>query len=450
MTSLRHRSFALLLGFALAQAPAPAAANPNCSLLYQFTLKGIAAINKDRSHQTATVRVSGKPYSELKLTYDDKLGSGYYGSVYTVKELDPLPDAVARWDGPVVVKVPNKFGPLTRSSRIAEEEARREVVSLEALQDKLPAIEASEKFPKDPSWTRGTLPVVPILDSADTEFGKFLFKPVVRGKSLMKLQEERKILSPEMLRSLDEIYGLTRAISETTPYVKLKADEVAAHANFHLDINANNLVWVEDVRLLRQLGLKRPSFVMYEMTPLRSRTSQFQDLTKEKLMTELGVAPKDVVSFASTTTKVERGTAWVKRYGSFYLNKDKIPRYAEPGPNPPTRVDPAKIFFMQDACENLSQDGKYTVLENAKNFRNGSLKAESLPPIEVWMDEQGRIWSLDHRRLAAIRLAGNVDQVAVKWAPRELVEHDGFKFATTSEGKSIKVDLGDDRALVVH
>ncbi len=101
------------------------------------------------------------------------------------------------------------------------------------------------------------------------------------------------------------------------------------------------------------------------------------------------------------------------------------------------------IRFSQVNCRNMSQDKKYTVVGNAHAIREGKLDVKKLPTIKVWRDTQGRVWTLDHRRLAAMRLSGVIDKVEVEFVTEELVKAQGFKFGTLNEGKSIFVHLDD-------
>jgi hypothetical protein len=101
------------------------------------------------------------------------------------------------------------------------------------------------------------------------------------------------------------------------------------------------------------------------------------------------------------------------------------------------------IRFSQIRCRNSSQDGKYSVLGNAKSIQEGKLKVTDLPTIRVWRDTEGRIWTLDHRRLAAIRLSGMIDKITVEFVDEALVKAQKFKFDTLNEGKSMFVWLDD-------
>jgi hypothetical protein len=99
------------------------------------------------------------------------------------------------------------------------------------------------------------------------------------------------------------------------------------------------------------------------------------------------------------------------------------------------------IRFSQVNCRNMSQDKKYTVVGNAQAIKEGKLDISMLPTIKVWRDTEGRVWTLDHRRLAAMRLSGVIDNVEVDFVSEHVVKAQGFKFGTHNDGKSIFVHL---------
>uniref|UniRef100_UPI003F6582FC RHS repeat-associated core domain-containing protein n=1 Tax=Pectobacterium aquaticum TaxID=2204145 RepID=UPI003F6582FC len=119
-------------------------------------------------------------------------------------------------------------------------------------------------------------------------------------------------------------------------------------------------------------------------------------------------------------------------------------------PNPNSWVDPLglagcslnpkDIHFMQSSIKN--QTGAHTVLDNAKALSNGSLKPSDLPAIKVWKDPSGKIWTLDHRRLAAFKIAG-LNEVPVQWATPKEIAGQMWKMTTKTNGESIILKLGD-------
>ncbi len=66
-------------------------------------------------------------------------------------------------------------------------------------------------------------------------------------------------------------------------------------------------------------------------------------------------------------------------------------------------VNPKDVNFMQSSIKN--QTGEHTVLGNAVALKSGALKATDLPEIRIWQDADGKLWTLDHRKLAAFRIA---------------------------------------------
>ncbi|EOL8947337.1 ParB/Srx family N-terminal domain-containing protein [Cronobacter dublinensis] len=71
------------------------------------------------------------------------------------------------------------------------------------------------------------------------------------------------------------------------------------------------------------------------------------------------------------------------------------------------------------------------------------MKASDLPPIRIWKDDFGKIWTLDHRRLAAFKLAG-LDEVPFKWASPSEVSKQMWKMSTKTDGKSIILKLSNE------
>lgn len=91
---------------------------------------------------------------------------------------------------------------------------------------------------------------------------------------------------------------------------------------------------------------------------------------------------------------------------------------------------------MQSSISPTHKSGQ-TVLGNAEALKAGTITPEAMgAPIRVWRDEAGNIWTLDHRRLAAYRLADQ-RSVPVQWASHETVQREAWKFTTEVEGRSI-------------
>jgi RHS repeat-associated protein len=110
-------------------------------------------------------------------------------------------------------------------------------------------------------------------------------------------------------------------------------------------------------------------------------------------------------------------------------------------------INPQNINFMQNSIKN--QTGSYTVLGNAEALKNGTLKASDLPEIRIWKDSEGKLWTLDHRRLAAFRIAG-LDSVPFRWATDEEIANQMWKMTTKTNGRSIKLKLGNGESIVIE
>ena len=100
--------------------------------------------------------------------------------------------------------------------------------------------------------------------------------------------------------------------------------------------------------------------------------------------------------------------------------------------------DPAEIHFMQSFIKNTT--GEFTVLGNSRALRSGELSPEMLR-FRVWQDTDGKIWTLDHRRLAVFRLSG-LEEAPIQWAnpSREM-----WKISTENGGESIWLKFDDGR-----
>lgn len=99
----------------------------------------------------------------------------------------------------------------------------------------------------------------------------------------------------------------------------------------------------------------------------------------------------------------------------------------------------SEIHFMQRSVRYASrkENGGYSVVENAQMLRQGLLVPEDIPTIFVWRDESGKVWTLNHRRLSAFVLAGNIIEIPVQWTNRKDVLSGHLdKFYPVSDGKT--------------
>ena len=110
-------------------------------------------------------------------------------------------------------------------------------------------------------------------------------------------------------------------------------------------------------------------------------------------------------------------------------------------------VNPKDVNFMQSSIKN--QTGENTVLGNAEALKSGTLKATDLPEIRIWQDADGKLWTLDHRRLAAFRIA-ELDSVPFRWATNEEVANQMWKITTETNGTSIKLKLGNGQSMTIQ
>lgn len=134
-------------------------------------------------------------------------------------------------------------------------------------------------------------------------------------------------------------------------------------------------------------------------------------------------------------------------YSSAYTYQENVFRsaFASEGAGE-AKLSTKDINFMQSSIKNTT--GEYTVLGNADALKSGTLKPSDLPAIKVWKDAQGKIWTLDHRRLAAFKLGG-VEEIPIEWASKSLVESQMWKMTTKTGGTSIKLKLGNGESIIV-
>jgi hypothetical protein len=108
-------------------------------------------------------------------------------------------------------------------------------------------------------------------------------------------------------------------------------------------------------------------------------------------------------------------------------------------------LNPKDIHFMQSSIKNAT--GDFTVLGNAEALRAGVLNPEVLR-INVWKDASGKIWTLDHRRLAAFRLSG-LNEVPINWVSPSQAQSQMWKMTTTNGGSAIRLKLGNGQSINV-
>jgi hypothetical protein len=89
-------------------------------------------------------------------------------------------------------------------------------------------------------------------------------------------------------------------------------------------------------------------------------------------------------------------------------------------------IDPQAVGFSQASIGATFKDGG-TIEEMASRLRDGTIDPHQVPPIRLF-ERDGRLYSLDNRRLWAFRTAG----VAVPYraATDEEVRQERWKFTT--------------------
>jgi filamentous hemagglutinin len=101
-----------------------------------------------------------------------------------------------------------------------------------------------------------------------------------------------------------------------------------------------------------------------------------------------------------------------------------------------TLKDPNTIRFTQDSIKNTFKDG-HTLTELIDDLKSGRVSADDLPAIRIF-EKDGKIFSLDNRRLKAFQEAG----VQIRTIPADEIANEAFKFTTTNNGTSIRVRGG--------
>lgn len=132
-----------------------------------------------------------------------------------------------------------------------------------------------------------------------------------------------------------------------------------------------------------------------------------------------------------------------EKTGSDVFMTSLLPKYLPNQPLGKRTIKVRDIRWSQSQAANMSQDGKYTVVDNARALKAGTLNLNVLPVIRVWQDTQGRVWTLDHRRLAAIRMSGAFDEIPVEFVEESMVVAQKFKYSTRNEGNTILVHLDE-------
>ncbi len=98
-------------------------------------------------------------------------------------------------------------------------------------------------------------------------------------------------------------------------------------------------------------------------------------------------------------------------------------------------INPQEVRFGQSSIRATFRDGG-TIDDLAEGLRDGTVDAESIPPIRLF-EREGKLFTLDNRRLEAFRRAGMA--IPYRMATSEEVQDESWKLTTQNEGASIRV-----------
>ena len=144
----------------------------------------------------------------------------------------------------------------------------------------------------------------------------------------------------------------------------------------------------------------------------------------------------------NTFTYAPNPTSWIDPSG---LQNKKITNCKCNDECPAGTMNPDKIHFMQSSAKNKT--GDYTVIDNANALSNGTLQPEILK-IKIWKDSNDKIWTLDHRRLAAFKIAKKC--VPYEWTSQKEIDSQMWKMTTKTGGQTIKLKLGNGKSIIVR
>jgi hypothetical protein len=101
----------------------------------------------------------------------------------------------------------------------------------------------------------------------------------------------------------------------------------------------------------------------------------------------------------------------------------------------PLLVDPNQVRFSQSSIKSTFKDGG-SIDELAQALKSGQVRPEDIPPIRL-VKKNGRVYTLDNRRLEAFRRSGL--EVPYRMATPYETAEESWKFTTKNDGASIQV-----------
>ncbi len=102
-------------------------------------------------------------------------------------------------------------------------------------------------------------------------------------------------------------------------------------------------------------------------------------------------------------------------------------------------IDPQAVRFTQESISYTFKEGG-TIDDLASGLRTGVVLAAGVEPIRL-VEREGRLYTLDNRRLEAFRRAGAAVPYRMATA-REIRREWARKFTTTSDGVAVTVRGG--------
>ena len=205
----------------------------------------------------------------VQINLKDRLGSGYFGSVYVVDDLKGAPlhlqkgiELSQEQNTQLVAKFPHalKYFAMNYPLFLAELENRTELRTYRKILARRKKYIKNSAYPQDPPWSSESLPIVPIVGSIKTSRGTIIMKPkVLPGaldlKDVAKIFRENGNLLPIQMKS---------ALRDVYDFVKYSAD-----------IRPTNFVFIEDAANLKLFGYRRPGFIVYEFSRVPFNKRQY-------------------------------------------------------------------------------------------------------------------------------------------------------------------------------
>jgi|GEM_PF-3004112 len=252
----------------------------------------IAPHMQDLSGTALRLEEVGNGARAIQLSLGRRYGAGYFGSVYRIESHVGDIQVPAGFDGALAAKFPHSERYLGTTLQYASRENASEYRNYRMILGRVPDIEASAHYPRNPPWPRGGIPVIPIFDRITTARETILIKPAIENALSLKqlarkygsLDERGRFIfnPPARLReSLREIHAFVQAVADAVPSQK-KLFSPLFGAGYHADIRQPNLMWIEDPEMLRRLGYDpgRPTFILAELSQVPANYPMYRaDIT---------------------------------------------------------------------------------------------------------------------------------------------------------------------------